>query len=200
MVFGKGESQIQKAYVTLLSEFSDVLIYETVPKMKGEKFRVYVQPDAMPFAVKAPRTIGLALKPRLWEELSKLLEDGIIEPVTEPTPWVSPIVLVPRKGSSHMRLCVDYTRLNRSIDGSYYFSPAPEVSVADIPLANAVWFTKLDCILGYHQIEIDNDSRDFTTFITEFGRFRYVCVPFGIANIAEIFNRQLEEHLETQLH
>ena len=125
---------------------------------------------------------------------------GIIEPVVKPTPWVSPIVLVPRKGSDRVRLCVDYTKLNKSIDRSYYFSPAPAVSVADTPRDQAVWFTKLDCVLGYHQVEIDEKSRDFTTFMTEFGRFRYVRAPFGIANIAEVFNRKLEDHLQTQMH
>ena len=95
---------------------------------------------------------------------------------------------------------IDYTMLNRSIDTSYYFSPSPAVSVADIPRERARFFTKADCLLGYHQVPVEESSKDLTTFITEFGRFRYKRVPFGIANIAKIFNRKMEDHLRTREH
>ena len=39
-------------------------------------------------------------------------------------------------------------------------------------------FSKLDLCLGFHQIELDEDSRDITTFATHDGLFRYKRLSF----------------------
>ena len=43
---------------------------------------------------------------------------------------------------------------------------------------------------GYHQWE---SSKSLTTFITPFGHFRYLCVPYGLSSIAEHYNRRMAE-------
>ena len=42
------------------------------------------------------------------------MDRDIIEPVEGPTPWVSPVVVVP-KPSADIRLCVDMTKANEAI-------------------------------------------------------------------------------------
>ena len=42
------------------------------------------------------------------------MDCDIIEPVEGPTPWVSPVVVVP-KPSADIRLCVDMTKANEAI-------------------------------------------------------------------------------------
>ena len=42
------------------------------------------------------------------------MECDIIEPVEGPTPWVSPVVVVP-KPSGDIRLCVDMRKANEAI-------------------------------------------------------------------------------------
>jgi hypothetical protein len=49
-----------------------------------------------------------ALKVR--EDLDKLLDVGFIYPI-ETTPWLSPLVIVPKKNGK-LRICVDYWKLN----------------------------------------------------------------------------------------
>ena len=55
------------------------------------------------------------MKP-LKDEIDEQIEAGILEPVQE-TPetnyWLHPIVVVPKKGTSKVRLCVDFRRLNQ---------------------------------------------------------------------------------------
>ena len=41
-------------------------------------------------------------------------------------------------------------------------------------------FLKLDLCLGFHQIELEEDSRDITTFATHDGLFRYKRLSFGV--------------------
>ena len=46
---------------------------------------------------------------------------------------------------------------------------------------------------GYHQCPLDEDSQLLTTFITPFGRFKYLRAPYGISSISEHYNRQMDE-------
>ena len=39
-------------------------------------------------------------------------------------------------------------------------------------------------------------SRELTTFITPFGRFKYLCAPDGLSSIEEDYNRRMAEAFE----
>ena len=54
-------------------------------------------------------------------------------------------------------------------------------------------YTKLDTHIGYHQCPLDNESQLLTTFITPFGRFKYLQAPYGISSILEHYNRRMDE-------
>ena len=43
-------------------------------------------------------------------------------------------------------------------------------------------------ILGYHQIRIAKEDRHKTTFVTEWGYFQYIVMPFGLKNAPVIFS------------
>ena len=43
----------------------------------------------------------------------------------------------------------------------------------------AQWFSLLDATNGYHQIMLDELSRDYTCFMTPWGRFRFKRAPQG---------------------
>jgi hypothetical protein len=49
---------------------------------------------------------------------------------------------------------------------------------------------------GYHQLELDPESRHITTFCTHLGNFRYKRLNFGINSAAEIFQKKVEEVIE----
>ena len=53
-------------------------------------------------------------------------------------------------------------------------SPSPVEAIADIASTNAKYFTVLDAMKGYHQCPLDQNSQCLTTFITPFGRFKYL--------------------------
>ena len=52
-----------------------------------------------------------------------------------------------------------------------------------------VVFSKLDLCLGFHQIELDEDSRDITTFATHDGLFRYKRLSFGVNSVPEKYQQ-----------
>ena len=129
------------------------------------------------------------------EEIDLLIEQGIIAPVTEPTEWCSPIVVTPKKNSDSIRMCVDLSKLNRFVRRERYPSVTPAEAVADIAQSKAKYFTVLDARKGYHQCPLDAQSELLTTFITPFGRFKYLRAPYGICSISEHYNRRMDEAL-----
>ena len=144
-------------------------------------------------SVFTPLEQSLSYRDKLQKELQLLQSQGIIEPVTEPTEWCAPIVVAPKKDSDQIRMCVDLSRLNRYVKRERYQSPTLAEAVADIAAENAKVFTKLDALKGYHQCLLDEESQKLTTFITPFGRFKYLRAPFGISSIAEHYNRRMDE-------
>ena len=71
-------------------------------------------------------------------------------------------------------------------------NPPPQ-PVADIAAESSKTFTKLDAMKGYHQCPLDEASQLLTTFITPFGRFKYLRAPYGISSISEHYNCRMDE-------
>ena len=164
-----------------------------VKTMDGEEFHIELVDDPQPFCVHTPRAIPFAYREKLKNELDLLQSQGIIAPVTNPTEWCAPIVVTPKKDTDRIRLCVDLSRLNRYIKRERYQSTTPAQAVADIAAENAKVFTKLDALKGYHQCPLDRESQLLTTFITPFGRFKFLRAPYGISSISEHYNRRMDE-------
>ena len=118
--------------------------------------------------------------------VESLLREDIIEPAAGPTPWVSPVVLVPKpKQPGGVRLCVDMREANSAISRERHLLPTLDEVIHD--LNGATVFSKLDLNQGYHQLSLHPDSRHITTFSTHIGLFRYKRLSFGINAAAEKF-------------
>ena len=83
--------------------------------MPGEQFHISLWDDIRPFCVTTPRTVSLANRDKLKEEIDLLVEQGIITPFTELTEWCSPSVVTPKKNSDSIRMCVDLSKLNQFV-------------------------------------------------------------------------------------
>ena len=161
--------------------------------MDGEQFHIHLSSNAKPFCVTSPRSIPFAYRDKLAAELDLLQQQHIIAPVTEPTDWCAPIVVTPKKNSDSIRMCVDLSHLNRFVKRERYQSCSPAEAVADMAASNAKFFTVLDARKGYHQCPLDAESQLLTTFITPFGRFKYLRAPYGISSISEHYDRRMAE-------
>ena len=167
-----------------------------IKTMEGEEFHISLTDDAVPFCVNTPRSIPFAYRDKLKSELELLEQQGVIEKVTEATEWCAPIVVTPKKNSERIRLCVDLSRLNRYVRRERYQTTPPAQAVADIAAENAKFFTVIDALKGYHQCPLDRQSQLLTTFITPFGRYKYLRAPYGLSSIAEHYDRRMAEAFE----
>ena len=159
--------------------------------MDGEQFHIHLSANAKLFCITSPRSIPFAYCDKLAAELDLLQQQQIIAPVTEPTDWCAPIVVTPKKNSDSIRMCVDLSHLNRFVKRERYQSSSPAEAVADMAESNAKFFTILDARKGYHQCPLDAQSQSLITFITPFGRFKYLRAPYGISSISEHYDRRM---------
>ena len=104
-----------------------------------------------------------------------------------------PIVVTPKKNSDRIRTCVGLSKLNKFVWRERYPSTTPAEAVTDIAQAKAKYFKVFNALKGYHQCPLDKASQNLTTFITLFGRFKYLCAPYGISSISEHYNQHMDK-------
>ena len=146
-----------------------------------------VQPVAQPL-----RRPAFSLKEKIEKKLDELLREDIIEQVEGPTPWVNPVVVV-RKPNGDVRLCVDTRCANKAIIRERH--PIPTIDEVLEDMQEASVFSKLDLKWGYHQIELSEESRSITTFVTHKGLFRYKRLMFGITSAPEKYQQVIKQVL-----
>jgi hypothetical protein len=116
------------------------------------------------------RRIPYHVRNDVSKELKKLEEQDIVEKVAnQPTPWISPIVVTPKKDGG-IRLCVDMREANQAIEREIHTMPTLQDFKAEVN--GAKFFSKIDLNQAYHQLELHPDSRLITTFSTHEGLFQ----------------------------
>ncbi|XP_057310486.1 uncharacterized protein K02A2.6-like [Hydractinia symbiolongicarpus] len=163
-------------------------VFKGMGKLNNFKQKLHIDPDVTPIQ-QPTRRLPFHTRKKVEAELDRLLKLDIIEPVNGPTSWVSPIVAVPKKNGK-IRLCVDMRRANTAIIREKH--PIPKLEEI-LPLLNgATVFSKIDLREGYHQIELAEESRNITAFITHKGIFRYKRLIYGISSAFEHFQKNIE--------
>ena len=155
--------------------------------MKGN-YSLALKNVAQPFSVATLRRVPLPLLPEVKLELEKMVDQGVIMPITEPTEWCAPMVVIP-KSSGKVRICGDFVELNKHIIRERFELPTVDATLAK--LSGARIFSKLDANSGFHQVKLDSGSAKLTSFITPFGRYCYKRLPMGISSAPEYYMRRM---------
>ena len=77
-------------------------------------------------------------------------------------------------------MCVDYMGINKTCPNDSFPLPCID-QVVDSTLGCEI-LCFLDAYSGYHQIVMKESNQLATSFITPFGSFCYVTMPFGLKN------------------
>jgi hypothetical protein len=144
--------------------------------------RSQLKEEAKPFRQKL-RQINPMLFPIMEREVKKLLDAQIIVPLRY-SEWVANLVLV-RKKSGEIRLCVDFRNLNRSSKKDNY--PLPNMEQILQRVTGASRISMIDGFFGYNQISFMPEDREKMAFTTPWGTFMYAKMPFGLINAEATF-------------
>jgi hypothetical protein len=121
-------------------------------------------------------------------ELRKLLKDGFTKEVFHPM-WLANPVLVKKKNGK-WRMFVDYTSLNKACPKVPF--PLPRIDQIIDSTAGCELLCFLDAYSGYHQIKMKESDQLATSFITPFGMFCYVIMPFGLRNAGAMYQQCMQ--------
>ena len=90
-------------------------------------------------------------------------------------PFAAPIVVVITKDGD-ARLCVDYCKLNAVIWQNAH--PLPFIDDLLDTLQRSKYFSTLDLASGYWQVEVKEQDRQKTNFLTYSGLYKFNVMPF----------------------
>ena len=164
------ETTSQLTEEKVLDDFKDV--FEGLGHIG--KASLTVDPDVTPVH-HAPRRIAVTLHQEVKAKLEELERKNILVKETEPTDWISSMVVVAKPGKT--RICLDPKDLNEAVKRPKYQMPTLEEVLPKVSKAKV--FTTLDAKDGFYQISLDEASSKLTTFWSPFGRYRYLRMPFG---------------------
>jgi transposase InsO family protein len=158
--------------------------------LKDHVVKLYIDESVRPVYQRF-RPVPLHLQELVEAEIKAMLEQGVIEPATGPTPWVSAIVPVPKPGKpGQIRICTDNRMANKAILPCRHVCPTIE-EVA-MRLNGAAFVSKLDLKAAFQQLALDTDSQAITTFATHLGLFRYLRLNYGINTASHELQKALE--------
>jgi len=138
----------------------------------------------------APRRVAPGERRIIAEQVSKLLQDDVIEPSS--SPWASAVVLAKKKDGSP-RFCVDYRSLNAVTKKDVY--PLPRIDDLLQRLSGAAVFSSLDLKDGFWQVPVHHEDREKTAFVTPEGLFQFKYMAFGLSNAPATFMRLIDRVL-----
>lgn len=131
------------------------------------------------------------MKVAVKAQLDKYEADGHMTSVTEPTDWISNMVIV--KETEKLRVCIDPKHLNQALKRSHYIMPTLEDVLYKLPKARI--FTLVDARDAFLQCKLDKESSFLTTFWTPWGQKLWLKLPFGVSVAPEVYQREQHELL-----
>ena len=178
----------------LLLDYADVFADDAGDLGKTDKLHHTINTGCTLPVRQAAHRLPAAQRVEVRKLLKEMEEKRIIRP--SKSPWASPVVLVKKKDGS-TRFCVDYRKLNSVMHKDAY--PLPRNDDTLQSLSGSRWFSTIDLLSGYWQVDIAEDDKEKTAFITHDGLFEFNVMPFGLCNAPATFQRLMNVTLSGML-
>ena len=155
-------------------------------KTKLTKMKIRLKPGAVPVRAKV-RNLNPKQQETLQKQIDEWLEYDIIRPST--SEWASGCVIVGKKTGDE-RVCIDYRKLNDATEGDAY--PIPNIQALLAKAGGHRVYSALDASNAYHNIEMEEESRHLTAFISPSGLYEFNRLPFGLKGAGAAYSRFID--------
>jgi hypothetical protein len=129
-------------------------------------------------------------------EVNRLLDANFIREIKE-SEWLANTVMVPKKDMDILRMCVDFTSLNKHCPKDHF--PLTRIDQIIDWTAGCKKLSFLDAYSGYNQIRLKVEDQEKTAFITPFEVFCYNTMPFVLKNAGATYKRCMLACLKDQI-
>ena len=203
----KVPDKYKQQFVKLCEEYDD--IFSKGPEDIGKTPLITMEIDTGDSPPICQRPYNLPLKHADWvrKELEMLEKAGIIS--RSISPWASSIVIVPKKTEPEQppkkRLCVDYRAFNSLIPpvtkahskakGVLTLVPLPKIDEIYARLRGSTIYSALDMTSGYHHMELSEEAKPKSAFVTTIDKYEFNRCPFGLAQAPAYFQRLVNKVL-----
>src|SRR3954468_7892722 len=184
----------QNMFQRLLKDYEDICVKSQtkIGRTHVIQHKILTE-NALPIA-QPPYRMNPVKREFLKKEIVKMEAQGIIRKSS--SPWASPVAILEKKGGDK-RLCIDYRKLNSVTKADAYLLPRIDDLLEN--LRSATWFTTLDLASGYWQVQMYEEDIEKTAFITPFGLYEFLVMPFGLAYAPGTFQRLMNYILQEYL-
>jgi len=191
-VLVEGSPLVQSAIESIVADFPHLFkatVQGTPAKLIPFKLEVDTEKWEQPANRLRCRSLDRERERELGELIKILVEANIIEACD--AAYYSHAFLVP-KPNGKWRLVLDFKNLNGATV-NYYKWPLPDIRemLNRVGDSRPKFFAVFDLTSGYYQAEIDEESRDFTAFLTKHGIFRWLRLPMGLTGACSYFQKSL---------
>ncbi|KAG0848253.1 hypothetical protein G6F17_011811 [Rhizopus arrhizus] len=185
---GDIKKSIKEELMKLLHRYKHIFDWnnDTIGKTKLISHKIILEEDTLPISHR-PYRISPLESEHLQKELEKYCKLGVISPSN--SPWAAPVILVKKKNGDY-RMVIDYRKLNAKTKKDAY--PLPRIDDLLDTLGKAKVFSALDMRSGFHQVPLEEASKDFTAFTTKYGTYHYNTLPMGLVNSPATFQRLID--------
>lgn len=97
---------------------------------------------------------------------------------------------ISKEKDGSVRFCIDYRKVNNITREDAYPLPRTDDTLDTLP--GAKWFSTLDLLSGYWQVEVTAEDREKTAFVTQDSLFEFNVMPFGLCNGPATFQRLMD--------
>ena len=115
---------------SIAEEFADR--FEGLGKLTKVQVKIHLNPEVTA-VIQPHRRIPFHLRQKVKDELQHLEDMEVIERVTQPTSWVSPLVAAPKPNNADaVRLCVDMRCVNKAVLRERHVMPTVDDIISDL--------------------------------------------------------------------
>ena len=183
--FAATESNKEKLKEFLLRYYKsstfNVCPHQPLPLMQAPPLEFRIKPDAKPYAIYTAATVAAHWEKKVKDDIDRDVRLGVLEKV-EPdmhcgtVDWCHRMVLG-RKSNGDPRRTVDFSPLNDQSLRQCHPTAPPLQQASTVPKNTKK--STVDAWNGFHSVQIREEDRHLTTFLTPWGRYRYKTAPQG---------------------
>jgi hypothetical protein len=140
-----------------------------------------------------PYSIPVHLKSAVDAELDKMLKMKWIELADADNCYASPLVVVKKKGTNDLRLCVSYKDLNNLLEVDV--TPIPDMQDILADIGKSRFFSTTDAAKGFYAIAIEPEFRKYTGFVYQNNHFVHCVLPFGLSISPGLYSKMMQKLL-----